>query len=233
MKRFLLFMGILSSFLLILVVERIIPIRTIVCKSQFGPCSDFLNSALASIQTTTLKETKRAVRNFLDRQIGVFDYQIKFSLPDKLEIDVIERKGIAAIRQKDGKYLIFDSKGKIYALVDKTALPVIETAEGLQYEENLNLGEEVSFALVFSASLLEKLYELYAVKKGYFENDTLKVSLPNGIEVYFPSSGDISYLLGSLRLILSGLNHFQEDSKIENGGRIRSIDLRYQNPVVR
>ena len=53
------------------------------------------------------------------------------------------------------------------------------------------------------------------------------VKIAGGVKVIFPLEGDIDVLLGSLRLILSQLNNDEREI------RIGSIDLRFENPVLR
>jgi len=63
----------------------------------------------------------------------------------------------------------------------------------------------------------------------YWEENRLEASLDNGINVIFPTAGEVDVLIGSLRAILSQLNTGSEDTRI----KASTIDLRFDNPVVR
>lgn len=206
----------------IFIVPRLILIQTVNCKSQYGPCSNFLQSKIESIERGNLFKTKKILEDLLTKEAIIVKYSIRYAFPKTLEIGVIERKPIVVIMTQDSSnYFLVDREGKIFGTVSETILPRlnIKSTTG-----SLELGKDLSKETTFSCLLLRELSNIYGVKVAALERDSFTVSLPDGPIVIFPTQGDISYLLGSLTIVLSGLNSDQRDSR---------IDLRYKNPVIR
>lgn len=209
---------IISPFFLL---PRILKIGKINCQSQFGPCNKNLEEKIRNIsqEKKSLSETKRELTAFLESDIIVNDFSFQFKLPDKLEINIIERKPKFAVQNQNGMVALIDGNGYVITIEDSTGLPKLITSENLP-----NVGEKVTEEALFALELLYDLFSFYQVQTGKIDNGSLVIELSRGPKVIFPLEGSRQVLLGSLRLVLAKLN---SDSQVS------TIDLRFKNPVIK
>jgi len=209
---------IISPFFLL---PRILKIGEINCKSQFGPCSKNLEEKMRNIsqEKKNLSETKKELTAFLESDIIVNDFSFQFKLPDKLEINIIERKSKFAVQNQNGMVALIDGNGYAITIEDSTGLPRLITPESLP-----NVGEKVTEETLFALELLYDMFSFYQVRTGKIDKSSLVIELSRGPKVIFPLEGNRQALLGSLRLVLAKLN---SDSQVS------TIDLRFKNPVIK
>jgi hypothetical protein len=208
---------------------RLIKVKAVSCRSQFGPCSGELNESLTKFQGKNLSEAKRGISELLksERLVSDFSYQLK--LPSTLEVDILQRKAsFAIVNPQINTAALLDRDGAVIKLEETTNLPYLETDETPP-----NLGERVSDEKLFLLNIIYEMFSTYQVKSGKLENGYMQVNLPSGIRVIFPEHGDKDVLLGSLALILSKLNSEDKDTRIENENGTSIIDLRFKNPVLK
>jgi len=209
---------IISPFFLL---PRILKIGKINCKSQFGPCSKNLEEKIRNIsqEKKSLSETKKELAAFLESDIIVNDFSFQFKLPDKLEINIIERKPKFAVQNQNGMVALIDGNGYVITIEDSTGLPRLITSESLP-----NVGEKVTEEALFALELLYDMFSFYQVRTGKIDKSSLVIELSRGPKVIFPLEGSHQALLGSLRLVLDKLN---SDSQVS------TIDLRFKNPIIK
>lgn len=195
----------------------------IICKSQFGGCPVEIQSLTAKGNNKTLSAAKREIKKNLSGNYLVSDFSFQFKLPDILTVNLIVKKSFAAIVDTATKnaYLI-GTDGKILSVSQGTTLPAVFT-------DNINKkpGDNVESGQLFSLKLISGVFEMYQVRSGILQNNTLLVELPAGTRVIFPLEGDTDILLGSLRLIYSRIQ------SADYAGKYKEIDLRFKNPVLR
>ncbi|MEK7497673.1 MAG: hypothetical protein AAB656_02025 [Patescibacteria group bacterium] len=222
------FLLIFCLFLLILavvLVPRVVKIKRIVCESQFGPCSEIITKKFQEFENKSLVKSRSDIANFLKKDIKVSRFSTRFELPDKIKVYVIEEKSFTALgRQGQEKYALINKNGEITSLESKTLLPTINLNNDSNFE--FKIRDKVPGNIVFAASIAYEVFRQYQIRLVILNKDSIEVVI-KGTKVYFPTEGDIDELLGAMNLILSRLN---------NGDisfRMREVDLRYKNPVVR
>ena len=77
---------------LIYLTPRLIKIKTIDCKSQFGPCSQTFSSKSISFEGKNLKEAKKGLAGYFKSSPFIKEYSFTYKLPDKLFDNLIEAK---------------------------------------------------------------------------------------------------------------------------------------------
>ena len=99
---------------------RLIVIKSISCKSQYGPCSQFILEKIEKAKVTNLAESKKLLNDILTSEVIVYKYNLKIYLPDRLDIQLIERKAQIAIQQDgyQGMALI-DDEGLVLVYEEK------------------------------------------------------------------------------------------------------------------
>ncbi|RLC32944.1 hypothetical protein DRH13_00650 [Candidatus Woesebacteria bacterium] len=216
---------------LFILVPKKLKINNITCQSQFGPCN---TSILGLIDKTSngnksLDEVKKELHGILANSILISDYSFHFQFPNKIEVNLIERKPKYALKAKGtDSYALVDKEGHVIYFQDLTGLPVLITTEPPP-----NVGETVSNKTFFALEVLYGMFSSYQVREGKIEDESLVIELSQGPKVIFPLEGENEILLGSLRLVLSKLNNDDQDSKIENVSGASIIDLRFKNPVIK
>ncbi len=210
------------------VVPRYLKVEKISCSSQFGPCNYELQKELTSFEGKALVEAKSGARSVLESNVKITDYFMRFQLPNRIIVDVVERKSYFALRQKGNELVaLVDSDGSVVSFQENTSLPTLNISSTPP-----GVGEKADDRVVFAAELLLDMYTSYQVREGFLEEDMFTVDLLTGETVIFPLEGDREILLGSLVAILSRLKQADDASRIETAN-VSEIDLRFKNPVLR
>lgn len=216
---------ILAFFIGLFFLIKLIKIKNIECKSQYGPCSNEAQVFLKNLEGKKLSEVRKSIKQYLKEGLVIVDFEAHFKLPNKYEVNIIERKSKYALSFNDNQKLILvDSEGYILSFVENTSLPIVKTS--IKPE---NAGDRVNNATLFSLELMNDLYKIYEIKEGEIKEDSFVVKLNSGERVIFPLEEDREILLSSLTLILSKLNSVKDDLTIN----VSTIDLRFKNPVLR
>lgn len=199
-------------------IPHVVKVGDVVCTSQFGPCSNYISEKTGKIKGMSITDAKSQLGKVFQKDAKVVNFTAKFRLPNKLMVWVVERKPVAALQfGNSNKYTLVDKDGKVLGLQTEVSLPVVLI-------ESKTDDRSVSFA----ANLMDSLFLVYQTKLGHLRADgSLQVDNINGKTVIFPLDGDRDTLIGSLKVILSGL--ITEPS----ASRIRQIDLRFKNPVIK
>ena len=202
---------------MLVVIPRILIIKSVSCSNQYGKCGDELQESLENIGGKSLKDTKEIIEEMVSKNLFVKEYSYRYVIPDKIAIYLIIKKA---------KYILQNSNNNFFALVDEDGMVLgygeNSTLPGVVFSgDTIAIGESISEKQHFSLDLISSMYYYYQVKKGIMTEDGLEVRMPDGITVIFPLEGDRDVLLGGLRVVLS---------KIE---RISTIDLRFKNPVLK
>ena len=213
----------------IFLAPRFINISQIECKSQFGKCNKALEEKLVKTIQDDMYSVKSSINIILGDDVTIEAFTIKFQLPDKLIVDVLEQKGLFALKSiKQDVYYLIDKNGVVVSIQENSNLPTVEVEEVIY-----NVGDTINNNHKFALDLILDLFYTYKISKGEVEENSLYIVLENGDLVIFPLEGDSKVLLGSLSLIISRLKDEVKDSKIEIADQIIEIDLRYNNPVVK
>lgn len=205
---------------------NLIKIEKVECVNQFGRCSVELEQYLNEYDGENISKVKSGIINKLDSNLFVKEYSINFQLPSTLRVHVLERKALYAIKN-DERYFLVGPEGVVFREEDFSNLPVVEM-RGL-YE----VGQVITAEDMFVLDITKEVGEYYKVTKAMVDKDYLIVLLGSGEKVIFPNDGDRQLLIGSLNLILLQLNSENQDTRIEQSRKVREIDLRYKNPVLR
>ena len=217
---------VLLVFSLIYLTPRLIKIKKIDCRSQFGPCAQIFLEKSISYEGKSLKEVKEGLSEYFKSSPFIKEYSFTYKLPDKLIVNVIEAKA---------KYALGNKANSVFCPVDKDGICLrIETATNLPLLEISgnppNVGEKVGSGELFALETIYNLFSSHGVKEGKLVEGRLEAKV-EGYSVIFPLQGDRSVLMGSLELILSRLKSPGKDSKIDYTG-VSKIDLRFKNPVL-
>jgi cell division septal protein FtsQ len=209
--------------LLPLLMPRYVSIRKIDCISQYGSCNSSLNDSISKVKKGNMIDTDNNLKNVLENNIFVKEYRMRYSFPDKLILNVIERNPSYALTDSSfQKYLLLDKSGLILNEVDMTSLPTI-----IVDEIRLKPGDRVEKNQLFALNIIQSIYTTYKPKSAKIENNSLLVELEDNLKIIFPLEGENDLLVGSMFFILSKLK------KDEAGvGNIAVIDLTYKSPVL-
>jgi len=220
---------ILIIFLLVLpflVLPRVVKIKKIECYSQYGLCSNEFLAKIDPVLGMSVDEAKKKISEELKNIKLIEDYSFRFKLPSILRVDLIFNKAKYALYSKNSsKVAVIDAKGTILDKVQITNLPRVITDDDLPA-----VGETVESKKVFALELLYSIYYLYQIKEAEIVNDSLEIKMYDVGKIIFPLEGERDILLGSMKIILSRLNADTNSPKI---GKVKEVDLRYKNPVVR
>lgn len=222
MKKYLVVVVLLLIFAILVFTPRLIPINSITCRSQYGPCDSKLVDQFNSFEGKKYFYARKEISKLLSSSKYISEYSIKFNLPDKLNIDLIEKKPSIAFPSSSGKFFLINQFGEVVDEVDETLLPKIYSQN--QDPWDFKRGEEVNEELKFAIKIMQKMFYVYNVSDAYVKGDSISFTLSDGRKIIFPLKGDIDVLFGSLQVILSRL-------QVETNYSI--IDLRFKNPVLR
>lgn len=222
------------AILLLIIASAVIVVRKIVikeirCTSQYGPCSEIVDNILSDLEGVGYIDFSKSLDQVLGASAYIEGYTANFKPPNRMEVDVIERKTSNALKIKgEDVYMLVDPGGKITEFVEETNLPyvVVVDREG-------SVGDTVTIEKQNALSIVSSMYYVYGVRSGELVDGSLTVSLDSGIKVIFPLDGEVDVLMSSLGLIISNLQVEDKEFRIDEVGVVKEIDLRYKNPVVR
>jgi cell division septal protein FtsQ len=217
MKKFLAVLIIIFLGLLGFGVTKI-RILEISCQSQYGPCSERIAGLVDSYKGGKWYSVKKGLDEGLVGDGQVEEFSVRYKIPNKLEVNLIESKAeVALINEGGEKYVLVSRSGAVLGEAEVTQLPkILIKDEGVGDDER-----------IFAVKILDELFVWKGVKSGVISDGGLQVDLNNGVKTIFPLNGDVDVLLGSANLVLLWLNSQAQDT------RISLVDLRYKNPVIK
>jgi len=207
--------------LVIIFVPKVLKVGDIACESQFGPCSQILVERLDMLEGKPIGDSRKQISEILTSEVLVKDFSVQILLPNRLQVNLLERKSKFALKvQSSDSLALADEEGYIVGIESQSNLPqlVVDSAPG-------NVGEKVSDENLFAMQIVSDLFSFYQVREGKVSEGNLQVELKGKIRVIFPLEGDRSVLISSLELVLKRYD--------DAGDNPREIDLRYKNPVIR
>jgi hypothetical protein len=209
-------------------IPRLITIKRIVCKTQFGECDQLIIDETNKLINNKMYFAKKNIHLYLKNNYLVKDFSIQYKIPDTLEIDLIIAKSKYCIKSENYDVFSYVSKeGRVLELRKTCNLPVVYIKDTAY-----NVGDVIKNEYLSALDLLNNIFISYNVKEGYIVENNLEITLLQGYKVILPLNKDNQVLLGALRLIINRLNTDDSESRIIEG-RINVIDLRYENPVLR
>ncbi len=213
--------------LIVINVPRFIKIDSIICRSQYGQCSEIVQDKLASIEGNRLDKVNKSVKSSLKNEILVSNYSSQFRLPSTLEVSILERKPRFALTSKDKNlYANVDSEGRVLSLSQTTLLPF------LIIDSIPSQGDLVKKQELFAMKIMYDMYITFQIKEGKLEKESLIINFPKGQTAIFPLDGDREVLVGSAILLINKLDKGMLNLA-KNGENIDTIDLRFKNPVLK
>ena len=212
---------------IVLYLPHFIKIDPIICRSQYGQCSEVVEVKLASLEGNSLDKVNKSVKSSLENEVLVSNYSSQFRLPSTLEVSILERKPKFALKSKDRNlYANVDSEGRVLSLSQTTLLPF------LVIDSIPNLGDLVTEQELFAMKIMYDMYITFQIKEGKLEKESLIINFPKGQTVIFPLEGDREVLVGSAILLINKLDKEMLNLP-KNGENIDTIDLRFKNPVLK
>ena len=202
---------------------RVVRIRRIDCRSQYGPCREEIRGEIEKVRGWELKSARAELKKVIDKYGMISEGRVDFKFPDKLEMKVLEKKAEVAVFDVDsGRYGLYDRMGDMLGETGETQLPVVTI------DDEVLEGSDRRFIF----SMVYEMYRWYNVRQIKIDKDGMRTRIRD-LRVIIPTSGDEDVLLGSLELVLSWLNSRGTEAKIENIGGSIEVDFRYNNPVIR
>ncbi len=216
-------MILLLATLFYLVPHKLIKIKKIECISSGGGCLKTLTDKLSLVENKSYSDSMKYIETTVKNDIALNSYSVRYVFPDKLKLFIVENEATCTLTnpQMEG-FLLVDKNGKIIRKESLTSLPVVKLNETFDYK----VGDKISDKYLFACGIIEDINSVYNKKLAVLENNSLDIMINDSTKAVFPLSGDRNLLIGSVRLILSRLNESGENS------RIKTLDLRYKNPVI-
>lgn len=178
--------------------------------------------------TNIFKVTKGRVLNNLRQLPYIQNITISRNLPNKIIIKVKERNSIYLAYNKDMReYVRLSDEGVILEIVDRAELKQGEMLTfGINFDDNLQIGEKISNLEYKKIELYKKTYEKYKKNKIQkvitsikFENDTITLILEYNLGVIFEEK-DLDYDMSILGDILKEIE-----------GKAGTIDMTKPDPI--
>lgn len=220
-KNLIIIVGIMACVGFLLILPLIIKVK-IVCTSQYGTCPDSIESGVTNKTPLSLYQSQNKINKFLKSQFMVAAFSTQIKLPDILIVNIIIKKPSFILKNETGLEISVGQDGKVLGSTKDSTLPEVDVTGNLKKD-----GETIDQEQLFALNLISGVNEMYQVRVGQIQDNTLVVELPMGIRVIFPLNGDSQVLLGSLRLIYSKIESENQNT------RYSEIDLRFKNPVLK
>ncbi|MFH1283530.1 MAG: FtsQ-type POTRA domain-containing protein [bacterium] len=138
----------------------------------------------------------------------------RYHIPNKLVVELKQRKGIALIAE-NGNYLEVDREGILYPMISESSLPEIRVEEGLSEEpviEFLKIWEDQKLALSVPIK-----------KLALNRNNDLELYLENGVKIAWGTlSCDVEKIIDCFNRLEVVMNNAED-----RFGQLKYINLRY------
>lgn len=206
-------------------IQKVISIKNIECKSQFGDCPNIILDSFNLHLPKSYKDTKTRIEKALSENYLVESYLISYKLLDRVKVDLVLKTPYFAVIDSSNQIYTLGKDGLVLSKADSTDLPSLKVSNS-----SFESGKKVQPKILFGLNILKKVGLLYTVSEANLQEDELKVVLSDGITARFPLEGDIDVLAGSLRLIFSRLNDESKGIKMSD---IKEVDLRFKNAILR
>jgi hypothetical protein len=209
---------------------KIIKIKEIRCRDQYGNCNETLTEKLDVLQGTGLTYTKDKVKEIMTNDKAVEKYTQRFLLPGIIDISLISRKPFCLVAENSSeeKFVLIDSAGVDFGYSSTVSVPPITvngTYSGLEESEKNKI--------LFGCRILKGIYNQAQIKKALYNQNQLIIDFDGDIKVIFPVEGDAKKLSGSINLILSRfINGKEGDDSTNLDLKGKTIDMRFANPVI-
>ena len=201
-------------------VQRNAKLETVICQSQYGPCSIEITELLNSYVGKNVLTSYLNIGDALREHNHVVSAVVKFDGLNSLRITTIQRKAQVAIQAVgDSNYYLYSSDGYGISVETETQLPVV-----ILKDNSIVTRDQEQFVI----RMAHVLNETYNVKQIEVVDSGLQFKKDNSPQVIFPLSGDEDILLGSLTFVLSQLNTQVEGLTMES-----ILDFRFRNPIIR
>lgn len=212
---------------LLLLPQFFIRINEISCNNQYGPCSKYVEDKLHNLKGKNMWIFRKEISESFSGDVIVEKYSFLFKFPDIEEVSVVERVAKFAIKRYDSQtYGLVDKDGKVLAYVTSTNLPCVNEDTVLP-----NKGSSVDSETFFAAKILNDLASYYNIQSGDKSGSDLTLSI-DGKKIIFPLQGDEKALVGGFNLIYSKLKSDSADTGLVNSDLVKTIDMRFKNPVL-
>ncbi|KKQ95632.1 MAG: hypothetical protein UV74_C0013G0265 [Candidatus Woesebacteria bacterium GW2011_GWB1_43_14] len=202
---------------IVLMYLKVIKIREIECVSQYGLCPSAVNAQLDSYVGLNIRDAKKRIYEYIGKEGSIKGGKVAYKAPFQLVVYITEKKPGVALFMEGQDYIIVDPEGSVIGTSPTTDLPKLSITQTGYTKDQLE----------FASNLYYEFSRLHPIEFSELGDKDMIVKIAGGVKVIFPLEGDIDVLLGSLRLILSQLNNDEREI------RIGSIDLRFENPVLR
>jgi cell division septal protein FtsQ len=232
MNKYLRFTVYLLTFFILIVAallpSRLIKINKISCQSQYGNCDQNIDAEIQKYRGQNLSFASKNTQKTLSNHILVKNYTVRYQFPNELKISLIERTAKYSLASATkNQFLNIDSEGIALSLTDTTELPFVIIDSKLPYP-----GIKVTDQQKFALDLTYDLFLTFQIKETQLDSQSLVIELNPSLRVIFPLEGDRKALVGSLVLLYPRVQNQSEES-IESLGLVDTIDLRFQNPVLK
>lgn len=214
---------------LIYLLPRLIKISKIECGTQYGSCSEDMQLTMSNLlrsnnlQFTNLHKAKKEIGKLMKNYYYVSDFSTQFKIPSTLRVEILVKKPIFAIKQRDAQnFALVDKNGKILGISQSSSLPTVVIGYLIK-----GVGEDVEQEELLAMKLMAGVFSMFQINSGDIDGKSLLVEFPRGLRVIFPLGEDVDrdVLLGSLRVIYSEV--------MKDPDKYQEIDLRFRNPVLR
>ena len=203
-------------------------VAKIICVSQYGECIPGVREKLESFGECSYSACKRSIKAILASEPNINRYSYQLKNPTTIEVLVEERRPVFSLKGTNQKWsALVDENGLVLEITESSELPSLTIDGPLP-----NPGQNVSVEILSGLELVMGVGKLHDIEVSKIENLYLRVYLKNGYKIIFPLGGDRDFLLGATVLILNELNKDEMSSKIEVG-QLKTIDLRFKNPVLK
>lgn len=209
-----------SLFSYLIYLSPFLQIKSIECETTGGECDEKVLQLLDKLKGNRLFGINEKTRELLLKDGSVGGVSVQFRLPDKLSVKISQVALLAGIKSQEGPFYLIGRDASVSSLADKTILPVLEIRQDINYQ----IGDKLEAGVYNAVLLLSLANRLYGTREGVLEARVLRLKLPGGQTVIFPSSKEPEVLIGALQLVLT---------RIKMDEKPREIDLRYKNAILR
>ena len=121
-----------------------------------------MSESLDELVGSKYESVREGVKDILGNSLFIEDYSYQLKLPDKITVNILQRKTQFALKKKDNENLfLIDKEGNVIDTGVFSNLPTLELNGNIP-----NVGETISDDIAFTLDVFNDLYKLYQINFG-------------------------------------------------------------------
>lgn len=193
-------------------------------------CPPYINLLFDKLKGKPYFRVKNEIYKILEGNRMITSCKFRFVFPSKLFLNISFQNSSFVLKDASSNFYVVDGDGYVLERKDKVLDNSFVEIGNLQ----LNVGDRISDKIIMPMMVFYHINYLYRINYAKIFPDRFEIKLLSGPLFILPLEGkDTEYLVGAIRFLNQKLEEDTRIFKLDKSYDNITIDLRYENPVLR